>query len=407
MEFNYTAQDKNGKRITATASAGSVSLLVTQLKGQGLLPIEVNPVSKVLPRNEKSRDGSRVRRRNIKVRELAIFTRQLSSVLSAGILLNEALDTIGSDWHDPYFRKIIADIMQHIRAGKSFSSSLSRFPECFSPVYIALVQAGEETGNLGSMLGNLAKYLEDIAVTIQKIKTAVRYPLFVLGFFFFTVFVIITFIIPKFSAIFSRSKMSLPLLTKIVIGVSEFVIKNTLWIFLVIGVAAFIIYYLMKLPKIRFAFDRHKLRIPILGNILMKGLISRFARTLSILISGGVGLAGSLTISSDSMNNLYIKSILEQVKERVLSGFPLSRELASCNIFQNIFIKMVEVGERTGKMGDMLKRNADYYDDELNVAITNFTSLLEPALIVLIGGVVLIVVLALYLPIFKMSTMRG
>jgi type IV pilus assembly protein PilC len=139
----------------------------------------------------------------------------------------------------------------------------------------------------------------------------------------------------------------------------------------------------------------------------MKGLICRFAHTLSILISGGVGLATSLTIAADSMNNLYIRSLLEQAKERVLAGSPLSKELAARNIFQKIFIKMVEVGERTGKTGDMLKRNADYYDNELNVAITNFTSLLEPTLIVLIGGVVLVVVLALYLPIFKMATIRG
>ncbi len=407
MKFNYTAQDKSGKRLSATVEADSPAALVTQLKNQGLLPIQVKPVKKPLLRNKRSRGSSKVRRRKIKVRELAIFTRQLSSVLQAGVLLNEALATIGQDWQDPYFRKVIADILRDIRAGKSFSSSLSRFPECFSATYIALVEAGEETGNLGSMLGNLAKYLEDIAATIQKIKTAVRYPLFVLGFFFFTVFVIVTFIIPKFSAIFSRTKMSLPLLTKIVIGISDFVIKNVLWIFLGVGIAALIIWYLIKLPKIRFAFDRYKLKIPILGNILMKGLVSRFARTLSILISGGVGLARSLTISADSMNNTYIKSILEQVKERVLSGFPLSKELAARHIFQKIFVKMVEVGERTGKLGEMLKRNADYYDEELNVAITNFTSLLEPALIVLIGGVVLVVVLALYLPIFKMATMRG
>lgn len=408
MEFNYTAQDKAGKRVSAIGEAESLPALITQLKNQGLLPIEINPAVNILSKKRRKKAVFSLKsRKNIKVRELAIFTRQLSSVLQAGILLNEALATIGQDWQNPYFRKVIADILRDIRSGKSFSSSLSRFPECFSATYIALVKAGEETGNLGSMLANLAKYLEDIAATIQKIKTAIRYPLFILGFFFFTVFVIVTFIIPKFSAIFSRSKMSLPLLTKIVIGISEFVIKNTIWIFIGAGMAALVIWYLIRLPKIRFALDRYKLRIPILGNILMKGLVSRFARTLSILISGGVGLANSLTISADSMNNVYIKSILEQVKDRVLSGFPLSKELAARKIFQKIFVKMVEVGERTGKIGDMLKRNADYYDDELNVAITNFTSLLEPALIVLIGGVVLVVVLALYLPIFKMSTMRG
>ncbi len=406
MEFNYTALDKTGKRLSEKREAESIVTLTAQLKAEGLLPIKVRPAGKVLSKRKKSRAVSKLKRKKIKIRDLAIFTRQLSAVLQAGVLLNEGLATIGSDWHDPYFRKIIADILRDIRAGKSFSFALSKFPQCFSIVYIALVKAGEETGNVGGMLASLAKYLEDIAATIQKIKSAVRYPLFVLGFFFFTVFVITVFIIPKFSAIFSRAKMSLPWLTRIVIGISDFVIHNAFWIILFAALVSIISWYLLKLTKIRFAFDRYKLKTPIIGNMLMKGLISRFARTLSILISGGVGLATSLTISSDAMDNLYIRSILEDVKERVLSGFPLSKELAARNIFQKVFVKMVEVGERTGKIDDMLKRNADYNDDELNVAISNFTSLLEPALIILIGGVVLVVILALYLPIFKMASIR-
>lgn len=406
MKFNYRAQDKSGKRVSAKVEAESIAALVTQLKGQGLLPIEVKSAENVLSRSrKKSRIAFYLKRKNVvKARDLAIFTRQLSSVLKAGILLNEALATIGSGWHDPYFRKVIADILRDIRAGKSFSSSLKRFPKCFNSIYIALVQAGEETGNLGSILGELAKYLEDVVAAIQKIKTAIRYPLFILGFFFLTVFGIITFIIPMFNSIFSLSGVSLPLLTKIVIGISRFIINNTISIFLGLGVIISISWYIFTFPKIRFAFDRYKLRIPILGNILMKGLVCRFARTLSILISGGVGLATSLTISTNSMNNLYVNSILEKIRGRVLSGFPLSKELAACKIFEKIFVKMVEVGERTGKIGEMLKRNADYYDDDLNVAVTNFTSLLEPTLIILIGGVVLVFVLALYLPIFKMAT---
>jgi len=407
MEFNYTAQDKNGKRVSAKIEAESLTALITQLKNQGLLPIEVKPARNILLKKGKSSGLSKIKRKKMKVRELAIFTRQLSSVLQAGVLLNEALVTIGSDWHEPYFRKVIADILHDIRSGKSFSSSLSKFPEFFNPTYIGLVKAGEETGNLGSMIGNLSKYLEDMAATIQKVKSAIRYPLFILGFFFFTVFVIITFIIPKFSVIFDRSKMSLPLLTKIVVGISEFTIKNTIWIFSGLGLAALIIFFLMKLPKVRFAVDRYKLRTPILGDIIMKSLISRFARTLSILISGGVSLATSLTICADSMNNLYVKSIIERVKERVLSGFSLSQVLANSSIFQKVFVKMVAVGEKTGRIDEMLKRNADYYDDELNVKITNITSILEPALIVLIGGLVLVVVLALYLPIFKMASIKG
>jgi len=170
MEFNYTALDKSGKRVSAKAEAESIAALTAQLKGQGLLPIEAKPAGNGLSRNVKSRIAFSLKRKKIKIRDLAIFTRQLSAVVQAGILLTEALANIGSDWHDPYLRKIIADILRDIRAGKSFSSALSKFPECFSTIYIALVKTGEETGNLGAMLANLAKYLEDIAATTQKKK---------------------------------------------------------------------------------------------------------------------------------------------------------------------------------------------------------------------------------------------
>lgn len=401
MEFYYTVMDKTGKRIKAKANANSHLALLTQLKSQGLLPIEIKPAGdNLIARGIEKID---LRGKKLGTRELAIFTRQLASALKAGILLSDALETIGEDWQHDNFRKVIERILSEIRAGKSFSATLAKFPQYFSPTYIALVKAGEQTGNLGLTLDNLAKYLEDIARTIQKIKSATRYPLFVFGFFLFAVFVIVFFIIPKFKAIFFSSGMNLPLFTRVVVGVSEFIVNNILWLFLFAGIIAFICWLLLKKPKVRFFFEHYKLRIPIFGDMLMKSLISRFARTLSILISGGVGLSRALTISSEVTNNAYLKSAIDRIKERVLAGFALSQEMESQRIFQKMFVKMVQVGEKTGKIDEMLEHNADYYDDELEVAITNFTSILEPTLIILIGGVVLIVVLALYLPIFNIA----
>lgn len=404
MEFHYTVLEKTGKRIKAKTNADSHLALLNQLKGQGLLPIEIKPAG-----NNRLANGIKnigIIRKKLGTRELAVFTRQLASALKAGILLSDCLETIGEDWQNDDFRKIIKRVIGEIRAGNSFSSALARFPQYFSPTYIALVKAGEQTGNLALTLGNLAKYLEDIARTIQKIKNATRYPLFVFGFFLFVVFVIVFFIIPKFKAIFANSGVSLPLLTRIVVGISEFIIGHILWLFLLAAVFALTCWFLLKKPKVRFWVDRYKLKIPILGDILTKGLISRFARTLSILLSGDVGLAIALTISAEVTNNLYLKSDIDKIKARVLAGFTLSQEMESQKIFQKMFVKMVQVGEKTGKIGDMLEHNADYYDEELDTAIANFTSLLEPVLIILIGSVVLIVVLALYLPIFNIAALK-
>lgn len=404
MEFQYTVLDKNRKRIKGKAKADSLLALLTRLKSEDLLPIEIKPVGN----NSLSKGILNIVkiRKKLSTRELAIFTRQLASALQAGILLTDCLETIGEDWQNVDFRKTIEKVLAEIRAGKSFSSALAKFPQYFSSTYLALVKAGEHTGNLGLTLGNLAKHLEAIARTIQKIKTATRYPLFVFGFFLFAVFVIVFFIIPKFKAIFANSGVSLPLLTRIVVGTSEFIIGNIFWLLLFAMLCAVTYWFLQKSPKTRFFIDRYKLKIPIFGDILMKSLISRFARTLSILISGEVGLASALTISSEVTNNLYLKSIIDKIKERVLTGFPLSQEMDNQRIFLKMFVKMVQVGEKTGRIGQMLQHNADYYDEELEVAVTNFTSLLESGLIILIGALVLAVVLALYLPIFKIATFK-
>ena len=404
MEFRYTVLDKTGKRIKAKAKADSHLVLLNQLKGQGLLPIEIKPIG--YNRIASGIKNIGIIRKELGKRELAVFTRQLASALKAGILLSDALETIGEDWQNDDFREIIKRVIAEIRAGKSFSLTLAKFPQYFSLTYIALVKAGEQTGNLGLTLGNLAKYLEDVARTIQKIKTATRYPLFIFGFFLFAVFVIVFFIIPKFEAIFVSSGISLPLLTRVVVGISKFIIKYIFWLILFVAGFAFTCGFFLKKPRVRFWVDRYKLKIPIFGDILMKSLISRFARTLSILMSGEAGLASSLIISSEVTNNFYLKSAIDKIRKRVLAGFSLSQEMESQKIFHKMFVKMVQVGEKTGKIGDMLEYNADYYDEELETAITNFTSLLEPVLIVLIGGVVLVVILALYLPIFKMAAIK-
>jgi type II secretory pathway component PulF len=402
MEFEYLAQDKNGKRINAQVNAESIAVIVSRLKNQGFLPLEIKQVRAARFGIEKLK----FIRPKFKTKELAIFSRQLSSSLNAGILLDEALETISEDWEHLQFRLIIEKLIKYIREGESFSAALAKFPSVFSPIFFALVKAGEESGSLDKTLANLAKYLEDADRAVQKLKTSIRYPAFVFGFFIFAVSIIVFFIIPKFKAMFFRAGLQLPLFTRIVVDTSEFILKNILWFLIALVIFVFSFRYLLKYPKFRFKVDYLKFKIPVLGKLIQKTLISRFARTLSILISGGVGLSTSLMISSEISDNTYFRIIIDGLKERVISGFSLSSEMNNQKLFQKMFVKMIQVGEKTGKISEMFQRNADYYDEELETAIANFTSLLEPVLIILIGAVVLIVVLALYLPIFKMAMIR-
>ena len=401
MEFKYTVYDKNGKHVNAIASADTLEVLVSRLKNQGLVPLHITEIKS----SKKDTKGSGIRvQRKITGRELAAFTRQLSTVLNAGIVLTEALSTLAEDMENASFGAVIEDLVSHISAGEHFSQALSRYPRIFSVTFVAVVKSGEEIGNLGRTLGDLAKYLENFERMKEKFRSAMMYPVFLTGFLIFVVAVIVLFLIPKFKGIFAQAGAKLPLLTRIVVGISEFCLRNVLWGILFSIIFWIVAWYLLRIPKIRYRFDTIVLRLPIFGKLFLKAFISRFCHTLSILLSGGVGISSSLLISSGVVNNLFLMRVISQIRASVISGGSLDEAVRAHAVFPKVVAKMITVGEKSGRLDDMLKRSAEYYDEELEVTLNNFSSLIEPVFIILIGGVVLIVVLALYLPIFHLSS---
>lgn len=401
MDFRYVALDKNKNKISGVLNEESEASSIGQLKKLGLIPITVKQVKSKKSKAEAKRSFFCVNR--VSIRELAIFSRQLSSCLNAGLLLTDSLDTMRDDLENAYFRHIIREIVEDIRAGLKFSSALAKYPNIFSVAYVAMIKAGEEIGALDKTLSSLAKYLEDTERLNQKIKSATRYPLFITSFFLLVVFVIVFFIIPKFTAMFFQAGAKMPMLTRIVVGISEVALKNIPSLIVVVTVLFVSLWLALKIPKIRLSFDSLKFKIPLFGKLMQKAMVSRFCRTLSILTAGGTTLITSLKICSEINNNVYLKKIIEFIRERIISGNSFSNEVKGQLIFPRMVVKMAQVGEKTGKISEMLKRSADYYDEELEIAIYNLTSTLEPTLIILIGGVVLIVVLALYLPIFNLA----
>ncbi len=402
MEFKYIATDKQGKRVMGVTRAESISALVMRLKNEGRVPVKI---FKAQSANKKSKSSFKFLTQRVKSKELVIFTRQLAAILSAGLLLSESLETIAEDMENDYFSKIIMDIKKDIMGGSDFSMALAKHPKIFSKTYTSIIRSGEATGNLHKTTTDLAKYLENTDRMREKVKSALRYPLFILGFAVFVVLVIVLFLIPKFTGMFASAGAKLPLLTRIVAGISNFAVHNFL-AFVIMSVLIWATaWYLFKIPEIRFSFDLFKLKLPVVGKeIIQKALVSRFCRTLAILLSGGVGLASSLDIVSQVVDHLGMNRAIERIKARVVAGASLSDEIKAQKVFPRLVFKMTAVGERTGRIDEMLERTADYYDEELEITLQNLTSLLEPALIIFIGGIVLIVVLALYLPIFKLST---
>ncbi len=403
MQYKYIASQKTtGEKITGVITAPSIPDVVMQLKVDGLLPLKVFEAKKV--KKEARRAFSFLSHR-VKGKELAIFTRQIAATLSAGLLLTESLETIADDLENEYFRKIIRAIREDIISGSDFSSALSKYPKIFPVTYVAIVRSGETTGNLHTTMSNLAKYLESTERLKEKVKSAVRYPAFVVGFAFIVVAVIVLFLIPKFQTMFDNAGAELPLLTRIVVGISDFCLHNVH--FLALGmVVSFILYiYCLKFYKFRRIIDALKFKIPILGKeIIHKSCVSRFCRTLGFLFAGGIGLAKALEISSQVVDHSLMSEAINRIKTRVVSGASIADEIKKQDIFPSLTTKMVAVGERTGKISEMLTRTSDYYDEELETSLQNLTALLEPALIIFVGAIVLVVVLALYLPIFNMSS---
>jgi len=403
MEFRYVARNKKtGKRVVNNAKAQSVPALVARLKREGLFPLKIDPV-----KTQGGFEGgatSFFKRGRVRGRELAIFTRQVAATLGAGILLTDALETIAEDLDNTYFRNIINRIMIDIRAGEDFSTALSKHPKVFSLTYVSIVKSGEATGQMDKTLATLAHYLENTERMREKVKSTIRYPLFVFSFAVVVVMVIVLFLIPRFQEMYAQSNTPLPMLTRIIVNISQFFLQQFPYFILGLIILGIIFWSLMKMYWFRYLMDTWKLKFPILGKeIIHKSLLSRFCHTLGFLLAKGVGLARSLEITSQSMNHLPFAEAIEKIKTNILAGATISDQMKAEKIFPRLATKMCAVGEKSGTVTDMLERTGKYYDEELEISIQNLMVLIEPVLIIFIGGIVAVVVVALYLPIFKIA----
>ena len=361
------------------------------------------------PSRASSRASGFFHANTVSGKELMVFTRQLASTLSAGLLLTESLDAIAGDMENRYFHNIILSIRCDVEGGVGFTQALAKHPRIFSKTFIAIIRSGEATGALHKTMDNLAKYLENSEKLKEKVITATRYPLFVLGFAIIIVLVMALVLIPKFSAMFIHAGAHLPLLTKIVVDISNAVI-HYFWALPILA-AAMVAAWLQarKIVEVRAFFDNVLLHLPVLGkDVFFKVYMSRFCRTLGFLLEGGVDVSTSLEITSQVVSSIPIARAVEMIRRRVEGGSEISAEIRKQRIFPALVGKMTSVGERTGRLPDLLGRAADYYDGEVDHSLSRLTSVLEPFLITFIGAIVLIVVLALYLPIFNMSkAVRG
>ncbi len=390
--FTYTARNTNGDLKSASIDAASRDDVVAQLRRQRLTIIKVDE-EKV--RAKKSGGG-------IGMRDIVIFTRQFSTMINAGLPLVQALDILAKQSENKALTAVVRDVVFDVESGNTVADAMRKHPKAFSDLYTNMVAAGEAGGILDTILNRLAVFMEKNDALVRKVKGAMIYPTVIMCVAGLCVVILLWKVIPVFAAMFGSVGMDLPLPTKIVIGMSNFL--NGYWWALIGGAAltGFLIKRYYATPGGQLAIDRFLLHVPVLGDVLRKSAVSRFTRTLGTLISSGVSILDGLEITARTSGNRVVQDAIMGSRASIAGGETIAGPLQKSKVFPPMVISMIAVGEQTGGLDEMLTKIADFYDDEVDAAVSALLSLLEPIMIVFLGVVVGGMVVAMYLPIFDM-----
>lgn len=415
--YTVTARDASGRTISQVKDAPSVGDLVAELRRSGLTVIGVKsegggggggggmggPVAAPTEAQGVVKSQGGLFKKKVKVSDLAAFCRQMSTMLRAGLSLLDSIETISNETESPMFKVALEAVMLDVEAGSKLSDGFRKHPHVFNMLMCSMVEAGEVSGSLDTILEQLGHFFKRRHKLQSQIKSATAYPKFVGGFFLLIVTGIFTFLVPQFATLFEKFGADLPPLTKVLIFISDAIVHYW-WITLPLlggGVAAFIFW--RRTPAGAASWDRIILKMPMFGPLVLKSGVSRFTMTLSTLVKNGITLDQSLEITSKTLGNVVLEQAVIDARQKLIQGYSLFQALSESGIFPGLMTKMVKVGEDSGSLPDMLSDVTEYYEDEVSSQVQAITSLIEPALIIGLGAVVLVVVLGIYLPIFGLS----
>jgi type IV pilus assembly protein PilC len=388
--FAYTARTLGGELKSATMEAASRDDVVAQLKRQRLIIVKVDQ------EKAKKRPG------RIKTRDIVIFTRQFSTMINAGLPLVQALDILSKQSENKALQEVTRQVVYDVESGNTVADALRKHPKAFTELYVNMVAAGEAGGILDTILMRLATFLEKNDALVGKVKSAMIYPGVIMSVAAIAIMVLLIFVIPVFENMFASVNMALPLPTRIVIGASKFL--TGYWWAVIAAVFALVTgtkrYY--ATPAGQLKIDSILLKVPVLGDLLRKSAVSRFTRTLGTLISSGVSILDGLEITAKTAGNRVIHDAIMESRASIAGGDTISAPLQKSAVFPPMVISMIAVGEQTGGLDEMLTKIADFYDTEVDTAVSGLLSLMEPVMIVFLGVVVGGLVVAMYLPIFDM-----
>ncbi len=402
VKFRYVAKTLSGENVEGTLEAATPKEASMLLRDEGLIPITIEPVKSIFDIEISLPFLNRV-----SLKELTIATRQLAAMVGAGIPLPAALKAIATQSRNKYFRQVLEEIVDSVEAGMKFSDALKNYPSVFPPLYVSMVEAGETTGELDVMLRRWAFSAEKVLALRRKVRNAMIYPVAVLIIAILIFIFLLVKVVPTFAKIFRESGVELPALTQFVLALSD-VVKHRIGVVLLSVVIFFVAFrFALRFEGFRYAWDKVKLNLPIFGTLIKKSVVARFSRTLSAMLRSGINIIDGLDAVARTAGNKVVERSLLEARDAIARGEMLSEALKDNPAFPPMVIEMISAGEKTGGLDEMLEKVAEFYEEEVDAAVEAMTTMIEPIMLIIIGGMIGTIVIALYLPIFKLgSTIR-
>ena len=391
--FNWEGTDTRGKKVKGKTTAANEAAVRSELRRQGVVPKRIRKESTLFKSSGR-----------VSAADIAIFSRQLSTMLTAGIPLVQAFDIVGAGHDNPAVQRLVLNIKQDVESGASLAEALAKHPLHFDDLFVNLVTAGEQAGALETLLDKIATYKEKTEAIKKKVKKALFYPGAVMVVALIVTTILLVFVIPEFESLFQEFGANLPAFTRMIIDLSVFVRAQGIWLGMGIssGIAAYIYTY-KRNKKLREIQDRISLKLPIIGGILDKSAVSRFARTLATMFAAGVPLVEALESVAGACGNIVYEIAVLEIRDEVATGQRLQHAMENTERFPNMVIQMIAVGEESGSLDEMAGKVADFYEDDVDNAVDGLSSLLKPLIMAILGVLVGGLVIAMYLPIFKMG----
>ena len=394
--FTWEGTDKNGNKLKGETRGPSPSILKAELRRQGINPLKVKKKAMSL--------GGGKRKKKITPKDIAIFSRQMATMMSSGVPLVQSFEIIGKGNENPAMQDLILNIKMEVESGNTLADSLAKHPDYFDKLYCNLVHAGEQAGILDTLLTKIAIYKEKMEAIKAKIKKALMYPTAVIVAAFVVTAILMIFVVPQFESLFQNFGADLPALTKLVIDMSEF-FQAYWWAMLGIFAGAGYTFTVAKKKSIAVQtfLDKATLRAPIFGEIVRKATIARYARTLATMFAAGVPLVEALHTVAGAAGNIVYTNAIKKMRDEVATGMTLTQSMKQSDLFPHMVIQMVAIGEEAGSLDSMLSKVADFYEEEVDNAVDGLSSLMEPIIMAVLGVLIGGLVVAMYLPIFQMG----